>query len=348
MKIKVLSLLIAATLSQSLAADIPRTANGKPDLNGNYNTATLTPLQRPIAFGDSLYLSKEAADKIVAAVAAEKAEGDKQIDGDREAPPAGGDGSQGAAGNVGGYNSFWIDNGDSRFEIDGKFRTSIIYKPDNGRLPKMLPVAQKRLSKLYARYAKKNTGSAWWLETDGPGPYDGPESNTPSDRCLQGFGSTGGPPMMPVLYNNYKQIIQSEDHIMILVEMVHDVRTIRLNSEHISRDIRKWMGDSIGHWEGDTLVVDTTNFTDTPGFGRATRDLHVVERFTLKEDNTLHYQFTAEDPNTWSEPWSGEYPWPRSDSPVYEYACHEGNYAMGNILRGARILEAETTQKAKN
>lgn len=349
MKTKILVSLIAAILSQSLAADIPRTASGKPNLNGNYDTSTLTPHERPTAFGNNLYLSEEEAKSIVDAEKAMQTAGAKTLDPNREAPPEGGDGNYAlGAGGVGGYNTFWIDRGDTSIEIDGKFRTSIVYDPKNGRYPKMLPAAQLRLKKRYAGFAKGNPGYAWWLESDEPGPYDGPESNTLSDRCLQGFGSTGGPPMMPTLYNNYKRIIQSENHVMILVEMVHDVRTIRLNSEHISQDIRKWMGDSIGHWEGDTLVVDTTNFTDTPGFGRATRDLHVVERFTRKDDDSVHYQFTVEDPNTWSEPWSGEYPWPLSENPVYEYACHEGNYAMGNILRGARLLEAEAKAKAKN
>ena len=147
--------------------------------------------------------------------------------------------------------------------------------------------------------------------------------------------------MLPVLYNNMKRIVQTPSHVMILVEMVHDARIVRMNSEHVSLDIRKWMSDSIGHWEGDTLVVDTTNFNDNPGMFRATRDLHVVERFTRQDDQTILYSFTVEDPNTWTEPWSGEYTWPVSENPVYEYACHEANYAMGNILRGARLLEAE-------
>lgn len=348
MKTKLLTLLITASLAHTAIADIPRTTSGKPNFNGNYDTATLTPHQRPVAFGDKLYMDPEEAEKIVAAEKALMKAQDKILDPDRDAPPEGGDGNYAlGAGGVGGYNFFWISRGDNSIEIDGKVRTSIIYHPKNGRYPKMLPAAQERLRKLYAGFSKGNPGYAWWLESEGPGPYDGPESRTLSDRCLQGFGSTGGPPMMPTLYNNFKRIIQSDDHIMILVEMVHDVRTIRLNSEHVSPDIRKWMGDSIAHWEDDTLVVDTTNFTDNPGFGRgSTRDLHIVERFTMKDENTLHYQFTGEDPNTWGDAtWSGEYTWPKSGDPVYEYACHEGNYAMGNILRGARLLESEFVPK---
>jgi hypothetical protein len=188
---------------------------------------------------------------------------------------------------------------------------------------------------------RQNRGDAWWLDLDGPGPYDDPESRTLSDRCLLGFGSTGGPPMLPVLYNNLKRIVQTPDHVMILVEMVHDARVIRLGSEHADPSVRRWLGDSIGWWEGDTLVVDTTNFTDRPALNLATRDLHVVERFTRLDDQTLLYSFTVEDPNVWTEPWGGEYPWPATSDRVYEYACHEANYAMEGILKGARILEAE-------
>ena len=338
---RVLVVLLAATLGQAAVAEMKRTADGKPDLNGHYNTATLTPLERPKEFGDNQYLSREEADKIAADASAYIAAGDGQLDPDREAPPEGGDGSIGAAGNVGGYNSFWIDPGDSVIEIDGRVRTSIIYQPANGRYPEMKPEGQTRLAQRYARYRKKNTGVAWWMEQNGPGPYDDPESQSPAVRCLAGFGSTGGPPMLPTLYNNLKRIVQTPTHVMILVEMVHDARIVRMNSKHVPQDIRKWMGDSIGWWEGDTLIVDTTNFNDNPGMGRGTRDMHVVERFTRADDNTLLYSFTVDDPNTWSEPWSGEYPWPATDDPVYEYACHEANYSMGNILRGARLLESE-------
>ena len=156
-----------------------------------------------------------------------------------------------------------------------------------------------------------------------------------------GFGSTSGPPMLPVLYNNLKKIVQTADHVMILVELVHDARIVRMNQEHAPPEIRKWLGDSVGHWDGDTLVVDTTNFSDKPGLRQASRNLHVVERFTRVDDETLLYQFTVDDPTVWTAPWSGEYVWPASDDRVYEYACHEANYALGGILRGARLLEAE-------
>ena len=135
--------------------------------------------------------------------------------------------------------------------------------------------------------------------------------------------------------------MQTPDHVLILIEMVHDARIIRLNSEHADPSVRKWLGDSIGWWEGDTLVVDTTNFTEQPSLYGASRNLHVVERFERMDDNTLLYSFTVNDPDSWKGSWSGEYPWPQSSTRVYEYACHEGNYAMEGILKGARLLEAE-------
>jgi hypothetical protein len=159
---------------------------------------------------------------------------------------------------------------------------------------------------------------------EAPGAYDDPERRPLGERCLLGFGSTSGPPALPVLYNNLHQIVQTKDSIVILNEMDHDVRFVRMNSQHLPSAIRKWMGDSIGWWDGDTLVVETTNFTDKTRFRGSTPDLKVTERF--------------------SRPWTGEYPWPATDELMYEYACHEGNYALGNILRGARQREQDAAK----
>ncbi len=336
------SVLAAAAVPLAAAADeeIPRTPSGRPDLSGHYDVATLTPLVRPQAFGDNLYLTREEADRI-AEEERERMQAEARVsDPDREAPPEGGDGSPGAAGNVGGYNAFWIDRGTDVFEVDGRFRTSIIVDPKNGRHPPLVEAARERLAARRS-FFRANTGEAWWLEREGPGPYDGPELRPLAERCLLGFSSTGGPPMLPALYNNLKRIVQTEDHVMILVEMVHDARVVRIGGEHIPASERRWMGDSIGWWEGDTLVVDTTNFSDRPALRSATRGLHVVERFTPMGADHLRYEFTVEDPDVWTAPWSGEYTWPRTDAIVYEYACHEGNYALGNILRGARLLEED-------
>ena len=327
--------------------DIKRTASGRPDLSGTYDVATLTPFERPTAFGDNLYLTTEEAEKISAEERVRIAESSQDSDPTREAPPEGGDGSPGASGNVGGYNSFWIDRGTNAFSVDGKFRTSIIVDPKNGRMPPMLPEAQKQRAKLFAGFLRNNDGTAWWLDSDEPGPYDNMEQRNSAERCLLGF--TGAAPTYPSLYNNFKRIVQTEDYVMLLIEMVHDARIVRMNSEHSPADVTKWLGDSIGWWEGDTLVVDTTNFhPGASGFRGGSVNTRVVERFTAQDDGNVLYNFTMHDDTVWTTPWTGEYIWRASDQKVYEYACHEGNYALGNIMRGARLLEKDALAAKKN
>lgn len=328
-------------------ADGPRKPQGRPDLSGMYDIATLTPLVRPANMSDRLSLTDAEAKALAQTVAAQKAKSNQASDPNRQAPPAGGDGSVGAAGNVGGYNVLWIDNGNDAFKIDGKWRTSILTDPANGQMPAMTPEARKKAAER-AKLARPNRGDAWWMkEGITPGPYDDPELRPTGERCLLGFGSSAGPPALPTLYNNVKQIVQTKDHVLILNEMVHDARIVRMNAKHGPPDVRQWLGDSVGRWEGDTLVVDTTNFTDQPALFNATRNLHVVERFSRIDEKTLLYQFTVEDPTVWTKPWSGEYVWPATDSRIYEYACHEGNYALTNVLRGARRLEAEAASAKK-
>ena len=166
-----------------------------------------------------------------------------------------------------------------------------------------------------------------------------------AERCIIGYGSTAGPPMMPVLYNNNYQIVQTADTVMILVEMNHDARTIRINGQHPPADVRFWLGDSIGHWEGDTLVVDTTNFRPEVRFRGASENLHVIERFRRIDANTILYRATIDDPATFTKPWTLEYPFVAAAGPIYEYACHEGNYAMTDILGGARRQEKQAGEK---
>ncbi len=329
---------------------VPRTPDGHPDLSGTYDTATLTPLERPAQFGDKLFLTAEEAAAIEKQELTLTEDLARPSDPEREAPPVGGDGSPGPYGNVGGYNWFWIDRGTEVFELDGRQRTSILVDPPDGQLPPFTPEAAKRAAArrvLYKENSGDNTGEAWWIDIEGPGPYDDPEQRPLGERCLLGFGSTSGPPSLPVLYNNLKRIIQTRDYVVILVEMVHDARIIPLNREHAPKEIQKWMGDSVGHWEGDTLVVDTTNFNETPALYSASENLHVVERFTRSAEDTILYQFTVEDPTVWTKPWSGEYPWASTDDPLYEYACHEANYSFEGILKGARLLEAEAAEKRK-
>jgi hypothetical protein len=317
----------------------PRMPDGHPDLQGTYDLATLTPLERPA--GASAVLSKEEAAKLERAAAVAREEGDKSIKGDRPAPPKGGDGSRGAAGNVGGYNTGWLDPGSTYTVVDGQKRSSIVIDPPNGRVPAAKPEARRRALSLIAR----PTSDAQESNDPGlepPGSYDDPERRPLGERCLLGFGSTSGPPALPdYFYNNLHQIVQTRDAVMILTEMVHDVRVVRMNARHLPKTIRKWMGDSVGRWEGDTLVVDTTNFTDKTRFHGSTENLHVVERFTRVDPKTLLYRFTIDDPDTWEKPWSGEYAWPATDSHIYEYACHEANYALSDILHGARVREEE-------
>jgi hypothetical protein len=335
---------IAVLLPTALGAQSKSTAKtpwGHPDLQGLWNVATMTPLERPDDAKGRLTLTEADVRRLEQANASRRELRARPSDGNRQAPPVGGDGSTGAAGNVGGYNNFWVDPGDTYNKVDGQYRTSIIVDPPDGRIPQILPEATKRNA---ARLRAIPTSDAPEnVETRAPGAYDNPEQRPLGERCIIGFGSTSGPPMLSVLYNNFKQIVQTPTHVVILVEMVHDARIIPFRTTHAPDHIRKWMGDSIARWEGDTLVVETTNFTDKTRFRGSSDKLKVVERFNRTADGALLYRFTVEDPTTWSRPWTGEYTWApaRSDDHLYEYACHEGNYAFEGIMKGERLLDEE-------
>ncbi len=335
--------LLALTLlcvSAFAHGELKRTADGKPDLSGFYDSGTLTPLNRPEQFGDKQFMTRAEADALTLASVSNLRQANQDSDPDRAAPKKGGDGQQAlGAGGVGGYNAFWIDPGSGMVEIDGKIRTSIVYDPANGRQPEMTAKGMMKVADNFSSFSYLNDGTASWLDTDGPGPFDGPEELALAERCLLGFSA--GPPSLPGLYNNFKRIIQTEDHILILLEMVHDARIIRMNTAHGSAQNQQWLGDSVGRWEGDTLVVDTINFREDTGLYGGDANLHLIERFDLQDNGDLIYDFTVEDPSAWTAPWSGEFVWKHTRDKVYEYACHEGNYAMGNILRGARLLEQE-------
>jgi hypothetical protein len=331
-----------APLAGQTKSAIPRLADGRPDLQGTYDLATLTPVERTA--GSPLVLTDEDAKKLERQAAARKVSGDAPLKVDRPAPPVGGDGSAGPAGNVGGYNSFWIDAGSQYTVVDGRKRASILIDPPEGRVPPMTPQARQRVAR-NVRPTSDQTAREDDPGFEGNGAYDDPERRPLGERCLLGFGSTSGPPALPVLYNNFHQIVQTPTTVLILNEMVHDARVIRMNAEHLPSAIRKWMGDSVGRWDGDTLVVDTANFSDKTRFRGSTDNLHIVERFSRIDAKTLRYQFTIEDPQTWVRPWSGEEVWPATNERLFEYACHEGNYALGNILRGARLREVERTKQ---
>ena len=335
---------VAKTATKSA---VPRMPDGHPDLQGTYDLATITPIER--LPGDPPVLTKEKAEALEKAEAARRAKDNQPSQANRSAPPVGGDTSQpksffeilerAGGGAVGGYNRFWLNQGTAYTVVDGQIRTSIVVDPPDGHVPPYNAAARKRLATARATPtsdARENNDPT----AEPPGAFDNPEQRPLGERCLLGFGSTSGPPALPdYFYNDLHQIVQTPNSIMILTEMVHDARIVRMNAQHLPQNIRRWMGDSIGHWDGDTLVVDTTNFNDKTRFRNSTDNLHVVERFTRLDDKTLLYRFTVEDPETWDRPWTGEYTWPLTNKPIYEYACHEGNYALGDILRGARAQE---------
>ena len=345
-KIKTVSIAVASLIAVAAFGEdnpkIRRMANGKPDLSGVYDAGTVTPVDRPASFGDNLYLTPEEAKKLEETSQQFWQAADKKSENaaEREAPPKGGDGdNRFGGGGVGGYNAFWIDPGSEAVMVDGKFRTSIIYEPKNGRRPPMTKEGMARMADNFSSFAHQNSGKATWLDHPGPGPFDNPEDLALAERCLLGF--SGGPPMLPSLYNNYLRVMQTDTHVVILAEMVHDARIVRIDSEHGPGSMKRWLGDSIAHWDGDTLVVETRNFRNETGLNGGDENLLITERFSRAKNGNLNYHFKVEDPTAWTAPWAGEYEWRDTDSRVFEYACHEGNYAMGNILRGARLLESE-------
>jgi hypothetical protein len=285
---------------------VPRLADGRPDLQGIWSNASITPFERPKEFSaKEFFTAKEAAEFTRTTL--------EQSDRDRR-------GATPQADVNGAYNEAWFDRGT---KLAPNLRTSIVVDPTDGRVPALLPAAREAAA---ARAA---------IQRRSP---EGPEDFPLPVRCLQWANS--GPPMVPGPYNNYYQIVQTRDTIAIAVEMIHDARIIPMDERpHLPTAIRQWMGDSIGHWEDDTLVVDTTNFTDQTHYRGADRNLHVVERFTRTGPDTIRYRFTIDDPTVFTRPWTGEIIMSKAAGPIYEYACHEGNYSMANMLAGARAQE---------
>ena len=297
--------------------EVSRTAWGDPDLNGVWDFRTLTPFERPEDLADQEFFTEEEAAAYEANRLAEFEVRDDQEPADI----------------VGNYNQFWFDPGD---QVSATNQTSLVIDPPSGRVPALVSAAQAKVDAL----REHREGIDPHAPTYG-GFVDDLGGGLFAVRCILGFNS--GPPMTPGGYNQNVQLFQTPNHVVLLNEMVHSSRVIPLDGrDHISDNVRQWMGDSRGHWEGNTLVVETTNFLRETSFrnGVTTSDLKLVEKFTRTDAGTLMYDVTVEDPNTWSRPWSYRIPMRANDMPVFEYACHEGNYGLTNILAGAREKEA--------
>jgi len=294
----------------TMAQDVPQTAWGAPDLQGVWDFRTITPLERPENLGDKAFLTQEeAAQREQGAV--DRAT--RLWDSEARRTEAGG--------NVGGYNNFWMDQGTN---VIGTRRTSLIIDPPNGRLPEATETGRAR--------AAANRGS---FSSDLPASYTDLSN---SDRCLMGFNA--GPPITPAAYNQNVQLFQTPDHLVMLTEMVHTVRVIPLDgTPPLVEGLRQLSGDSRGHWEGKTLVVETANFEARRDWRGSTEGMRLVERFTRVDADTLEYEFTVTDPGTWDAPWTVNLPMRRNELPMFEYACHEGNYSMEAMLGGARADE---------
>ena len=307
----------------------PRTAWGHPDLQGNWSNVTLTPFERSRDVSP-VYTWAEV-DSIERREEARVERGLEASDPNRVRLQPG---------NVGGYNEVYFDRGDRVAMVNGEPRTSLITFPADGRMPTLSPEGLKR-KREYEEFRSQF------------GEYDHPELRPLAERCVIYYGSsrTGvlGSPMTPTrAYNNNLTIVQNADHVLIRAEMIHDVRIIRLGEpDLLPKDHRLWFGDSWGHWEGNTLVVETRNHRADQGINQSggmvmhSEDLKVLERFTRVDDDTILYEFEIHDPRTYSEPWGGEVPWEKFDQKILEYACHEGNYALSNILSGARYQERQ-------
>jgi hypothetical protein len=303
---------------------VPKNEYGQPDLRGVWNFSSNTPFERPAKYKGREFMTKEEVEADHAAIQSRSEDSDN---------------SSGGSGGVGGYNQFWVES----LAQDANFRTSLLIDPPDGRLPALQP-------------GLKSENGGLGPDTGGQRPVrfrvggvrkDGPEDRGLSERCLMGFNS--GPPFVPSMYNNNVQIFQTKDHAVIMTEMIHDARVVPLDKRpHLDPTLRQWSGDSRGHFEGDTLVVETSNFTDKTNVFRGAgsgKTMKLTERFTRVGKDRVDYQFTIDDPATFTKPFTALVPMIRTDGELFEYACHEGNYGMVNILQGARQEEREAAAK---
>jgi len=324
-KLSLAGVLVAMLTTVTQAQDtmqIPRTASGRPDLQGIWTNKTMTPLTRSREFGENRALNPDQVARL-------ESRRQEFLDAEfADSDPDRGAGAGAQAGDDGntddGYNEFWKDEGSHIQVVSGEYRSSIVIDPADGQIP-----------------YKGDPRAMFRRDPGAPGRSDGPEGRPLAERCLLSFGSHSGPPMLPVMYNNNYQFIQTDDYVVILAEMVHDARIIRLGGPELMADMKKWMGDSAGYWDGDTLVVETLGFHPQQSFRGASENLKITERFARVSASEILYSFTLEDETVFSQPWTGELMFNArpANEVMYEYACHEGNYALPGILAGARQLE---------
>ena len=319
---------VSTVTAQNRASDaeweIPRTPDGRPDLQGTWTNQSLTPIQRG-RNQESLVYTPEQVAEIEQGYVDRFIRGSQPSDPDRPAPPTGR--------GVGTYNNIYFETGNRVSVVNGEPRTSLITFPSNGRIPGLTPEAQ-------ARRAERRESRSQFAQ------YDHPELRPLAERCLTSYGSPAGPPMLPNGgYNSNYIIVQTPDYVMIMTEMVHDTRIIRMgDGPRLPAHIRPWMGDSWGHWEGDVLVVETTNIHPLQPYSSA--DMKVTERFSRMHEEAILYEFTVDDPSTYTESWGGQIPMMAMHDQIYEYACQEGNYSLESVLSGARYQERMQAQEA--
>jgi hypothetical protein len=293
---------------------VPRTPDGQPDLQGIWNNATLTPMERPAQYAGKATLTAQEAEAFekeeLGNVNADRRDGSSVTDVNRA------------------YNEFWRDRG----KITPDRRTSLIIDPPDGRVPPLTPAAQKRAADLAAQSKGHD--------------FDGPENRSLAERCIA--VPNAGPPMMPANYNANYQIVQARGYVALLSEQIHDVRMIPTDGRaHLPPDVRQLLGDARGHWDGNTLVVETTNFTERTSFRGSGEHMHLTERFTRTGADTMTYEFTVDDPETFTKPWTARIPMTKAQGPLFEYACHEGNYGLAGSLAGARAQEKKEAAAKK-
>ena len=319
-----LAFMPAVVAGQDTAAASLRTEWGDPALQGIWDFRSITPLQRPEQYADREYLTEEEAAGL------EQATVDRELElllRPARRTTAGASVDRGEDGALGAYNDFWLDRGTTTV---GDRRTALIVDPPNGRMPPLTEEGQRRREER-AAHRREHPADSW-------------EDRGLNDRCM----FTTGLPMVPSAYNNNVHVFQTPDHVAMLVEMTHTVRIVPLDGRpRGDQPIRQFVGESRGHWEGDTLVVETIHFNRLTGLRGSTPDARLVERFTRIGPDAIRYEFAIEDAATWTTPWTAQVELKRTDEPLYEYACHEGNYSMEGILAGARVEEREAAEESR-